>query len=216
MFKFHDVEQNSDEWFLLRSGKITGSAMSKAMANFGKSFGEPAKKYAVNIAIEQITGASVSQDLYSNDHMDRGHEEEPLARMMYEDQFFSEVTNGGFFDLGDIGCSPDGMVGSDGLIEIKSAIPSVHYARIARQSYDPAYKWQIIGNLKFTDRNWIDFISYCSWFPEGKKLYVHRSYESDFVSEFKMIDDRIGEFRELIKKTKETILNNNYSIMGEI
>tara|TARA_R110000782_G_scaffold80470_3_gene159242 strand:+ start:378 stop:1022 length:645 start_codon:yes stop_codon:yes gene_type:complete len=214
MFKFHDVEQNTDEWFDLRSGRITGSAMSKAMANYGKAFGEPAKKYAVNIAIEQITGKSISSEQYNNEHMDRGHEEEPIARMLYEEEYFCEVTNGGFFDCGDIGCSPDGMVNDDGLIEIKSAIPSMHYSRIAKQSYDSAYKWQIIGNLKLTERDWIDFISYCSWFPEGRRLYVHRSYKEDFVEEFNMIDIRIGEFRDLIKSTKEIILNNNYSITG--
>lgn len=214
MFKFHNVEQNSDDWFLLRSGRITGSAMSKAMANFGKAFGEPAKKYAVSIAVEQITGKSLSTDQYSNDHMARGHEEEPIARMMYEDQYFCEVTNGGFFDCGDIGCSPDGLVSNDGVIEIKSAIPSIHYARIARQSYDPAYKWQLVSNLKLTGRDWIDFISYCSDFPEDKRLYVHRSYRKDFEKEFAQVDERMTEFRELITKTKEIILNNNYSLIG--
>jgi len=213
MFKFHDIAQNEEEWFQLRSGKITGSAMCKAMANFGKAFGEPAKKYAVNIVIEQITG-NMDSSSYNNEHMDRGHEEEPLARMLYEDQYFCDVTNGGFFDCGDIGCSPDGLVNDDGVIEIKSAIPSVHYGRIARQSYDPAYKWQLVGNLKLTERDWIDFISYCAWFPDGKKLYVHRSYKKDFANEFLMVDERIGEFRELIKKTREVILNNEYSLIG--
>ncbi len=210
---FHDIEQNTDLWLDLRAGKITGSAISKAMANYGKAFGEPAKKYAVTIALEQITGSRMSGDGYSNDHMERGHEEEPLARMAYENEYFCDVSNGGFFEFGDIGCSPDGLVNDDGVIEIKSAIPSMHYSRLARQSFDPAYKWQIIGNLKITGRDWIDFISYCSAFPEDKRLYVHRSHKADFVEEFKMIDVRIDQFRELIEKSKETILNNSYSII---
>jgi len=196
----------------LRCGRITGSALSKAMANYGKAFGEPAKKYAVSIAVEQITGVSADSDSYSNDHMQRGHEEEPIARLMYECEYFCDVTNGGFFELGDEGCSPDGLVGDDGVIEIKSAIPSIHYARIARQSFDPAYKWQLVGNLKLTGRDWIDFISYCSTFPEDKRLYVHRSYKADFVEEFKMIDIRLAEFKELIAKTKQVILNSDYSL----
>ena len=121
---FHDINQNTDEWHQLRAGKITSSALSKAMANFGKAFGEPAKKYAVSIAVEQLTGVPISSD-YTNDHMARGHDEEPIARMLYEQEYFCEVSNGGFFDLGDIGCSPDGLVYDDGVIEIKSAIPSI-------------------------------------------------------------------------------------------
>ncbi len=212
MFKFHDIEQNTDEWYQLRSGKITGSAIGKAMANYGKAFGEPAKKYAVEIALQQITGKPTGGG-YSNEHMERGHEEEPLARMAYEAEYFCEVTNGGFFEFGDLGCSVDGLICDDGVIEIKSAIPSMHYSRIARQSFDPAYKWQLVSNLKFTGRDWIDFVSYCGQFPDDKKLYVHRSYKADFVDEFKMVDSRIDEFRGLIAKTKETILNNDYSII---
>ena len=62
---FHDVEQNTDEWFALRAGMLTGSGFGKIMANYGKAFGDPAKKYAANIAIEQITGTPISSD-YSN------------------------------------------------------------------------------------------------------------------------------------------------------
>ena len=206
---FHDVDQNSDEWYELRGGKITSSSLSKIMANYGKAFGEPAKKYAVDIAIEQITGVAVSSG-YSNDAMQRGHEEEPLARKMYEDQFFCDVDNGGFFELGAIGCSPDGLVSDNGVIEIKSAIPSIHYARIEKQSYDSAYKWQLIGNLKFTGRDWIDFISYCSSFPVEHQLYVFRLHKCDYEDEFKMIDERCDEFIELISNTKQKILSSDY------
>ena len=211
---WHDIDQNSDEWFLLRAGKVTASSLNKVMANYGKAFGEPAKKYAVDIAVQQLTG-STSGGGYTNEHMDRGHEEEPLAVMAYEAEFFCDVTNGGFFELGDVGTSPDGLVGDNGLIEIKSAIPSIHYARIAKQSFDSSYKWQLVGHLKFTGRDWVDFISYCSSFPEDKKLYTHRSTPDDFKEEFKMVDERLSEFKKLIASTKETILNNNYSIIGE-
>ena len=209
---FHDIEQNTDIWTQLRTGLITSSALPKAMANYGKSFGEPAKKYAVDIALEQITGIPAG-NYYSNGHMDRGHEEEPLARMAYEDQFFCDVANGGFFELDDVGCSPDGLVGDDGLIEIKSAIPSIHFARIKSQSFDSAYKWQLAGNLKFTGREYIDFVSYCSSFPAELQLYVYRCHKADFDKEFKMIDVRLNEFRALIKETKQTILNNEYLLL---
>lgn len=209
---WHDIEQNSDEWFQLRAGKVTASSLSKVMANYGKAFGEPAKKYAVEIVVQQLTG-STSGGGYSNEHMDRGHEEEPLAIMAYEAKYFCTVSNGGFFCEDALGTSPDGCVGSDGLVEVKSAIPSVHFARLSKQSYDSAYKWQLAGHLKFSGREWVDFISYCSSFPEDKKLYVHRSYRADFEKEFEMIETRLEDFQELLNKTKDVILNNNYSIV---
>ncbi len=210
-FKFIDVEQNSDAWYELRGGKLTSSKLGTIMANFGKAFGEPAKKYAVNIAIEQITGNAISST-YTNDHMQRGHDQEPFAREMYEEDYFCDVTNGGFFESKFIGCSPDGLVDDDGVIEIKSVIGSVHYANLKRQNVDPAYKWQCIGNLMFTGREWIDFISYCEEFPESKQLFVKRLHKSDLEDEFKMISDRIEEFKKLVESTKKLIIESKYSI----
>ena len=209
MFKFHDIQQNTDEWFAMRAGKLTSSKLGVIMANLGKAFGEPAKKYAVNIAIEQITGNPIPSD-YTNDHMQRGHEQEPLARMLYEEETFCDVSNGGFYESDFIGCSPDGLVYDDGLIEIKSVITSVHYANVKRQSVDPAYKWQCIGNLKFTSREWIDFISYCSDFPEDKKLYTHRLLKDNLTEEFKALDDRIDQFRKLVDDTRALIISSEY------
>lgn len=212
--KFHDVQQNSDTWLALRGGKPTSSKLAVIMAHYGKPFGEPAKKYAVDIAIEQITGVPVSGG-YSNDHMERGHEEEPLARMLYEEETFSTVTNGGFFDHGFFGCSPDGLVSADGAIEVKAAIPSIHYERVRSQSYDSAYKWQLIGNMKFTERGWIDFVSYCGSFPEGKKLYLHRLFICDFQKESLMIDERLEQFLDLVATTKQSILDSEYLLLNQ-
>lgn len=213
--KFHDIEQNTEEWFALRAGKLTGSGFGKIMANYGKSFGEPAKKYATTIAVEQITGKPISSD-YSNDHMQRGHEQEPIARMRYEDEFFCDVSNGGFFDCGLVGVSPDGMVGKDGVIEIKSVIANIHYANLKRQSYDPAYKWQLIGNMFYTERSWIDFVSFCADFPEDKRLYTCRLNFRDFTEEFAMLSKRKDEFFELVDQTREDILTNNYSVIAKV
>lgn len=197
---FHDVEQNTAEWFSLRSGKITSSNFSKIMAHYNKDFGEPAKQYAVDICIERLTGKSISNN-YTNSHMQRGHDEEPIARYLYENETFCDVKNGGFFENGDVGCSPDGLVNKDGLIEIKSVIQSVHDKNIKRQSVDPAYKWQCMGNLKITERNWIDFVSFCNDLPEDKKLYIFRMNKELYQDEFDMIDNRLYEFKELILET---------------
>lgn len=205
IFEFIDVNQNTDEWFNLRAGKLTSSKLGTIMANFGKAFGEPAKKYAVNIAIEQITSKPIAST-YSNEHMERGHEQEPLARMMYEETMFCDVTNGGFYNSDFIGCSPDGLVDIDGVIEIKSVIASVHFANVKRGGVDPAYWWQCVGNLKFTGRDWIDFISYCQEFPEDRQLFVKRVYKDEVQEDFLKLESRIEEFKELVSKSKEIIL----------
>ncbi len=203
--QFHNIEQNTDEWLDLRIGKVTGSSCSKIMANYGKAFGEPAKKAAVTIALEQITGKRSESEMYKNEHMERGHEQEPLARALYESEYFVDVSNGGFFDCGNTGCSPDGLVDDNGLIEIKSVIPSVHYANIKRGNVDPAYKWQIYFNLLYTQREWIDFVSYCYDFPKNKQLYVFRVTAGESKEQFEMIESRLLDFFKLVDQVKETI-----------
>lgn len=203
--KFHDIDQNEDDWLDLRSGKLTGSSCSKVMANYGKAFGNPAKDLAVTIAREQLTGKRSMASSYSNAHMQRGHDQEPVARALYESQYFVDVSNGGFFDCGDYGCSPDGLVYGDGLIEIKSVIDSVHYASIKRNNIDPSYKWQIYFNLLKTERHWIDFVSYCADFPENKRLFVFRVNKDDCKKEFKMIKERSAQFFELVNNIKSDI-----------
>ena len=212
---WHDVKQNSDEpcpccgktWLDLRLGKVTGSAkgIGCVMANLGKAFGDPAKNLAVNIATFEL-GGTPSADEYSNSHMERGHEEEPIARRLYEEQTFTDVYNGGFYDNGKTGCSPDGNISTYGLVEIKSHIAGFHYANIKRGGYDPKYKWQLVFNLKESKREWIDYVSFCSAFPPNKKLYVFRLFANDLKSEFQQIDDRLGQFFKLIDEIKSNIL----------
>ena len=88
-----DVIQNTDEWLNLRIGKITGSHYSSIMANYGKAFGDPAKNYAMQIALERATGRRV-EDGFSNSWMERGHELEQTARDLYELETFETVSEG--------------------------------------------------------------------------------------------------------------------------
>lgn len=203
--QFHDVSQNTDEWLDMRIAKLTGSGCPKIMANFGKAFGEPAKKLAVSIAREQVTGKRSMSESFSNQHTERGHKQEPVARGLYESKYFVEVSNGGFFDCGNSGCSPDGLVYDDGLIEIKSVLDYVHYANIKRNNIDPAYKWQIYFNLLKTERKWIDFVSYCADFPERTRLFVFRVNRNECTEYFKQIEKREVEFFKLVDEIKQFI-----------
>ncbi|HCU0703003.1 YqaJ viral recombinase family protein [Enterobacter asburiae] len=202
---WHDVEQNGEEWDALRLGKATASNFGLIMANDGKAFGDPAKRYALQLALEQIKGCK-SEFGFSNEHMERGHEQEPIARMLYEEMNFVDVDNGGFFDHETYGDSPDGLVGQDGLVEIKSVIAATHYSTLTRGSFDPAYRWQLVGHLDCSGRDWVDFISYCSDFPDGKQLIAYRLTAAECESEIARLRARRKDFLELVADTKRRIL----------
>ncbi len=201
---FYNVDQNSDEWLDMRAGKVTGSAIAKVMANYGKVFGDPANRLAVDIALGRITRRAQAGG-YTNAHMQRGHDQEPIARMLYEDEYFCDVSNGGFFDNGNTGCSPDGLVGNDGVIEIKSVVPSQHYKCIAKNDFDTAYKWQLYFNLKETGRDWIDYVSYCADFPDDNQLFVKRIYSRDISESIMQINTRLAEFELKVDEVTRVI-----------
>lgn len=201
---FYDVEQNSDAWLALRLGKATGSNFGCFMANDGKAFGEPAKAYALQLALEIDTGRRAEYS-FSNEHMERGHEQEPVAKMLYQDENFVTVQNGGFFCWGTYGDSPDGLISSDGVLEVKSVGAKTHYATLMRKSYDPAYRWQLVGHLDCTERDWVDFASYCAEFPEGKQLLVYRLHRDDCTDEINRLRQRRADFLGLVQETLKNI-----------
>jgi hypothetical protein len=201
---WHDVPQNTEAWQALRLGKATASNFGCIMANDGAAFGEPAKKYALQLALELATGRK-AEFSFSTDHMERGHEQEPVARMLYEDTEFVDVTNGGFFDCGAFGDSPDGRIGEKGVLEIKSVTAAVHYANLKRKSFDPAYRWQLVGHIDCAEADWVDFVSYCSEFPEASQLIVYRQTRDDFKDELKRLEERRAKFLELVQTTLASI-----------
>ena len=203
---FHDVVQNSEEWFNLRLGKPTTSKFGVFMANYGKTFGEPAIKYAFRLAKEQVTGLRDETESYSNKHMENGHTYEPVAKLRYEQETFYTVENGGFceHEKYNTGGSPDGLITVfNGGIEIKSVIDYTQRTTIKRNSFDPSYRWQLLGNMWLCDLDWIDFASYGYSYTEEKKLFIHRLKREDHLEDIEKIEPRLVEFLELIEKEKK-------------
>lgn len=197
--QWHDVEQNTDAWMDLRLGKATASNFGTIMANEGKAFGDPAKRYALELALQRLTGKRAPG--FSNAHTERGHQQEPIARERYEQLTGDWVTNGGFFDCGTVGDSPDGLILTDGALEIKSVTYPVHYDNICREAIDPAYKWQVAGHLLCTGRQWVDFASYCESFPDSSNLIVYRVERSEQLDQMERLKARLIEFEQLVQRT---------------
>ena len=198
-----DIDQNTPEWMALRVGRVGGSSIACIMAHYGNELGEPAKRLALRIALEQLDGIDRSDD-YTNKHFDRGHAEEPDAIELYEKTFFCTVDKGGYFTEGTLlGISPDGRVFDDGLVEVKSRIYPVFKEARLRGSYDPSDKWQCFLNLKVSGRKWLDYIEYCSKWLNGPSLLTTRIYAADLTKEFEQIDSRLSEFALLVRAEKE-------------
>jgi len=198
-----DVTQGSEEWHNLRLGLCTSSNFPKIMANYGKAFGNPAIEYAQKKALERVTGEYLD-DSYSNKWMDRGNELEPVAIREYETQTLNFVSNGGFYKNGYLGDSPDGLVGTKGMIEAKSVITNTQWKRLKTQNIDTAYKWQIQGHLWISGREWCDFVSYCPEMNEKNRLFVKRVEPNKEM--FEQLEQRVNEFLEVVKEHENLLL----------
>lgn len=199
-----DVEQYTEEWEALRLGRVTCSQFGCFMACDPGAFGEPARRYALQIALERLTGRRAGTP-FGNQHTARGHAQEPVARLLYEEERFVDVGRGGFFDCGAWGSSPDGLVGTEGVVEIKSVVAPVHYATLLRGTFDPAYRWQLVGHLDCSERRWVDFVSYCADFPEGQQLIVHRLARAQCAAELARLAERRAAFLELTNDILRTV-----------
>lgn len=189
----YKVEQNSDEWFALRRGKFTASTFKDLF------MGENTQGYKdaiYKVAFERLT--NTSPESFTNEYMQRGTELEPEARAWYEFEKNVEVIKAGFFEYNDwIGASPDGLVGEDGLLEIKCPKFSTMMDYLIKKELPKTYYYQVHGQLLVTDRQWCDFLAYHPSLPK----FVLR------VERDKKIDDEIlDKLFEAIKKA-ETIIN---------
>lgn len=159
-----DCEQGSPEWFAARLGLPTASEFSTVMAK-GKDGGASVtrKTYLMKLAGELLTGEPMES--YSNGHMERGKEQEAEARECYAFMKDADPLHVGFIVNGKKGCSPDSLLGDDGGLEIKTALPHIQVERLLRGELPAEHRAQVQGNLWVTERKWWDFVSYCPRLP---------------------------------------------------
>ena len=160
---YTDIEQGTPEWLDLRKGIITSTVVKSLITpTFKIAENDKTRKAIWKLASERITG-HLEDSFYSSD-MERGHFEEPLARDLY----------GGAVEVGfitnkiggvTVGYSPDGLVGQNGLIEIKSAKQSIQVERIVSGIVPVEHLPQIHYGMLVSGRDWCDFISYSNGMP---------------------------------------------------
>ena len=174
------MEQRSDEWFAARLGKVTASRVADVIAQTKTGYSSSRKNYLTELLCERLTGTKAEG--YSNAAMQRGTELEPVARSIYEMESGLTVIETGFVDHPEIamtGASPDGLVGDEGLIEIKCPNPATHLETLlikeAPKKYIPQIQWQ----LACTGREWCDFVSYAPEFPDDMKLFICRVFRDE-------------------------------------
>jgi len=175
---YRDLEQRSDEWHRLRAGVATASNFDKLLTPTGKPSTQ-IDAYASQLVAERMTGHTIS--LEQSAWMQRGTEIEPEASAYYELERDAEVEEVGLIlrDDGRVGCSPDGLVGDDGMVEIKVPAPHTHVDYLLSGELPGKYRAQVQGQLWIAEREWCDFISY---HPELPALIVREYRDEDYIA----------------------------------
>ena len=202
-----DVEQGSDEWLLERVGRVTGSRVADVLAKPKKKDGELACRlnYKWEIVIEMLTGLSAEH--YVSPEMQCGIDTEPLARAAYEIANDVEVEKVGFAihkGIPRFGASPDGLVGDDGLIEIKCPKSSTHLEYLRAGTPPENYCAQMAAEMACTGRKWCDFVSFDPRLPKPLQMFVYRfsrdenwisMMELEVVQFLKEVDEIVAELK---------------------
>jgi putative phage-type endonuclease len=203
-----EIIQGSDQWKAIRLGKVTASRVADVMARTKSGYGSSRANYAAQIIAERLTGHPIESS-FTTPAMQHGVDTEPEARNAY--QFYHGVTvdQVAFVEhptISDVGCSPDGLVGDDGLVEIKCPNTATHLETLLGQTVPGKYETQIQFQMACTGRRWCDFISYDPRMPEQMRMFVRRvprddqriaELETEVVAFLKEIKHRIEQLESI-------------------
>ncbi len=184
-----ELEQGSAEWHRLRLGKVTASRMSDVLSKGrGKAPSKTAETYMMELIAERLTGEA--KPFFENDAMRWGTETEPQARSMYEvNNDFVSVDEVAFIEHNEfVGVSPDGLIGEDGMLEIKCPTTITQIKRALADDYSADYKAQIQMQLWVAQREWCDFVSFDPRIDCGAYFLQQRVYrDEEFIDNMKVV-----------------------------
>jgi hypothetical protein len=202
--------QGDDDWIKERLGHATASNFSEITSKPTARSQSPDEStgranYRVRLALEILTGVAQKEDFQSK-FTRAGTDLEPFARTAYGMKTGHEVDEVRFVRHAELraGASPDGLVGEDGLIEIKCGVPTTHLEYLKLTNEPPStYAKQIYGLLWITQRKWCDFVSYQPDFPVDLRLHVVRIHRDEAV--ISMIEQAVRLFISDVDRTVEEL-----------
>ena len=169
------VQQGSEAWHQLRMGKVTASRVADLLAKTKTGPSASRGNYLIELALQRVT--KTIEESYTNAAMEWGTQTEPQARVAYEVKTGNFVDQVAFIDhptIAGFGCSPDGIVATDGLIEIKCPNSATHWSYIKANEPPNKYFIQMQAQMSVTGAKWCDFVSFDPRMPERSQLLVVR------------------------------------------
>lgn len=202
---YNGIEQGSEEWLKIRLGKVTASGVADVLAKTKTGVSASRGNYLIKLAIQRVTGEI--EEGFTNDAMQWGKDHEAQARVAYEVASGNFVDQVGFVEHPSItwfGCSPDGLVDKDGLVEIKCPNSATHWSYIKDDGPPTKYYIQMQAQMACTGRSWCDFVSFDPRMPERSKLFIKRvmredAYIADMEAEVKKFLDEVAVEVNLMK-----------------
>jgi len=201
---YKDLEQGTPEWFKARLGVVTASQVKLILTPTLKvAKNDKVRAYAYELAAQRENGWI--EPHYSGGQCERGHFEEPIARDAYSENYAPAYEEG--FITNDehgftMGFSPDGLVGDDGVIEIKSRLQKFQVETIAKDEVPAEYMLQIQTALLVSRRAWCDFVQYSNGMP----MFVKRVYPD--MKMIKAIIEAVSSFEEAVEMIRESYRAN--------
>lgn len=194
-----DCDQGSETWLRIRMGIPTASEFATLLST-GRSGGESKTRrtYLYKLAGERITGTPMES--YTNKYMERGKALEPEARNYYAFLTNSKLQRVGFIKNTNKGCSPDSLIGNDGMLEVKTEAPHLLIERLETDKLPDDHYAQLQGNLWVSEREWIDALIYFPGMPASlKRVFRSDEYIKNLAIAVDKFNDELDSLVERIK-----------------
>lgn len=169
------ILQGTPEWFEQRRGKVTASRIADIMARTKSGYSTSRQNYLMQLLCERLTGKV--EETYQSEAMRRGNDLEPEARNWYQLETGEIVEQVSFIDhptIPQAGASPDGLVGDEGLIEIKCPNTATHIETLRSKKPSDRYYKQMQWQMACTGRKWCDFVSFDNRLPDNLTYFCIR------------------------------------------
>ena len=201
--------QRTEAWHKSRIGRVTASKVADVIARTKSGYSASRENYLAQLVVERFTGQPTES--YTNAAMQWGTDQEPFARAAYENATGVLVEECGLVlhpEISDSGASPDGLVGDDGLIEIKCPSTATMIETLLTETVPGKYITQMQWQMACTGRAWCDFVCFDPRMPEGLQLYIKRvdrddAYIADLASEIRKflaeVEAKVSALQRLIK-----------------